>query len=204
MDSSCEVRKIFIYSYGIMRTKTFWIVTLIFLLVITVPFIISGLASRYEYRFGGFLLNPMDGNSYLAKMQQGWGESWKFDFLYSPTPSVGAYIFLFYLFLGHLARWFSIQPIYIFHIVRVLAAFLLLIELWKWLETLFPDDSKSVQLAFIWCCFGTGLGWVALFFGVHTADFWVAETIPFFPVLLNPTFPACHCLDSHYDAVLSA
>ena len=54
--------------------------------------------------FGGFLLNPLDGNSYLAKMQQGASGSWRFTLPFTPEPGEGAYLFLFYLALGHLCR----------------------------------------------------------------------------------------------------
>ncbi len=42
------------------------------------------------YRFGGFLLNPIDGNTYLAKMYQGWQGSWRFSLPFTVEQAMEA------------------------------------------------------------------------------------------------------------------
>jgi hypothetical protein len=172
-----------------MRKRIFWICLIVLTVVITVPYILAATTGGKDFHFAGFLINPLDGNSYLAKMQEGWSGSWTFNLLYSPQFSGGAYIFLFYLFLGHLARWLSISPILIFHIFRVLSTWFLLYELKLFFNQIFADKPELSEKAFIWTVFGTGLGWVALLFGIQTSDIWVAEAYPFLACYANPHFP---------------
>ena len=72
--------------------------------------------------FLDFLYNPQDGNSYLAKMYQGWEGNWRFVLPYTAEAGEGAYLFLFYILLGHIARVCGLSPILIFHLVRVLCS----------------------------------------------------------------------------------
>ncbi len=139
--------------------------------------------------FGGFLLNPIDGNSYLAKMQLGWNGDWKFHLLYSADVSEGIYIFLFYIFLGHLAKWLGISLIVLFHAVRILASAWLIWSIWKFLNWAFSESPPIIDKLFFIILLGTGLGWLPFFFGVTTSDFWVAEAFPFLSMYENPHFP---------------
>ena len=45
------------------------------------------------YEFAGFTYNAIDGNSYLAKMRQGWEGEWKFTLPYTSDPGEGTYLF---------------------------------------------------------------------------------------------------------------
>ena len=51
---------------------------LLFVALISASYLWAYQSSGNEYEFGGFLLNPIDGNSYLAKMYQGWLGNWRF------------------------------------------------------------------------------------------------------------------------------
>jgi len=138
--------------------------------------------------FGGFLINPIDGNSYLAKMYQGWRGDTQFTLPYTAEPGEGAYLFLFYLGLGHFARWIGIDRLLLFHVTRLLAAIFMYFVMYRY----FKHTGLSVRerlLAFIVAAFGAGLGWFALIFGLSTADFWVAEAYPWLTSYANPHFP---------------
>ena len=82
-------------------TKSFVVVGL----AIVLPFVIAALVGGPQRVFVGFLFNPIDGATYLAKMYEGLMGQWRFTLPYTAEPGQGAYLFLFYLFLGHLARW---------------------------------------------------------------------------------------------------
>ena len=71
--------------------------------LISVPYLIAFIGGNEQWEFGGFLLNPIDGHSYLAKMQQGFRGNWKFVLPYSSEPGTGAYLFLF--FISGSATW---------------------------------------------------------------------------------------------------
>ena len=67
------------------------------ILLISLPFVYAFQSGNAESIFGGFLINPIDGHSYLAKMQQGYQGEWRFVLPFTAEPGQGAYLFLFYL-----------------------------------------------------------------------------------------------------------
>lgn len=160
----------------------------LFLLMICVPYIIAAIAAGPDDLFGGFLLNPADGNSYLAKMYAGWAGSWRFQLPFTAEPGSGAYLFMFYLLLGHLARWAGLPLLLVFHLARVVSAIFLASALWRFLGFIFPAPG-SQERGFALALFGAGLGWLALIFGGFTSDLWVAEAYPFLSAFENPHFP---------------
>ncbi len=111
---------------------------------------------------------------------------WQFQLPYTAERGEGAYLFIFYLFLGHVARNLGLSLPVTFHLARLLAAGLLLVSLFRFFEDLLGQSSK---LAFLLAIFGSGLGWLATLFGLFTADFWVAEAYPFLSAYANPHFP---------------
>jgi len=158
------------------------------LLLVTGPFIFAILGEDNGFVFNGFLLNPLDGNSYLAKMYQGWEGNWKFVLPFTSDPGKGAYLFLFYLALGHLARILNLQLLTIFHVTRILGCISLLWALWQFYGSVFLD-SRLHKLAFAVSSLGSGLGWILISTGHLTSDFWVAEAYPFLSSYTNPHFP---------------
>lgn len=163
------------------------IIALAVMLLITTPYILGFRASDGNHHFGGFLINPIDGNSYLAKMEQGFQGDWKFRLPYTSEPGEGAYLFLFYLGLGHLARLLGLPLIYVFHGARFLAAGWLLLVIKQLVQAIFQKPNISV-IAFALAVFGSGLGWLAVMAGAFTSDLWVAEAYPFLSMYTNPHF----------------
>ena len=154
-----------------------------------IPYLLAAVRWQPVWLFGGFLLNPIDGSSYLAKMQEGWAGGWHFTDLYSAQSTGGAYIFLFYLALGHFARLTHLSLLFVFHAARILAGITLLVSLSQFCDRIFEGDSRVANLAFILAAFGSGLGWAAaLGWGGLTGDFWIAETYPFLSGYANPHF----------------
>jgi hypothetical protein len=162
---------------------------LVTVLVLTMlPYLIAARMGGPGYVFSGFLLNPLDGFSYLAKMYQGWSGSWTFRLPFSADPGQGSYLFLFYLFLGHVARWVHLPLIWTFHLARTLSITALVFALAYFFQRLLPDG-RQAWLAFTLAALGSGLGWLAVFLGGFTSDFWVAEAYPFLSAYANPHFP---------------
>jgi hypothetical protein len=163
------------------------LITVLVLLLIALPFLAAAAASGPEHVFTGLLFNPQDGSSYLAKMFEGWRGDERFSLPYAADPGQGAYLYLFYLYLGRLA-WFSGLPLpWVFHLARLGGALLLLWALLRFYRRLLPGGGAGLALAL--AGLGSGLGWLALFTGRTTADFWVAEAFPFLSSFANPHFP---------------
>ncbi len=162
-------------------------VVIILALLVSLPFILAHFLAGTGHVFGGFLLNPADGNSYLAKMYEGWRGEWVFTLPYTAERSGGAYLFTFYLFLGHLARWLGAPLLWVFHLARWLCALFLAWMAWRFIDRLELAQPRKV-FAFGLCCLGLGMGWLVFLFGVVTSDFWVAEAYPFLSSYVNPHF----------------
>ena len=169
--------------------RKFVVLVCLFAIAIVLPYGVAVLAGGDTHVFGGFLLNPLDGNSYLAKMQQGASGSWRFTLPFTPEPGEGAYLFLFYLALGHLCRLTGMSFIWMFHIWRVAGGLFLLITLRQFFLFVFHDDASTAWRAFLLAGVGSGLGWTVFAFGQMTGDFWVAEAYPFLSSYANPHFP---------------
>lgn len=162
---------------------------IIIIIVISFPYIYAAIAPGGSMIFGGFLMNPLDGNSYLAKMEEGARGEWLFTLPFTAEKGVGVPLFTFYIFLGHLAGWLHIPLVWMFHLARIGAAIFLLWSLAKFSEHLFPDSTKQADQFFLLVSLGSGLGWLFYAIGGMTADFWVAEAYPFLSMYTNPHFP---------------
>ena len=164
------------------------IVSITVILAACLPYVYAATQSNEEYVFGGFLLNPTDGNSYLAKMYQGWRGDRGFTLPYTSEVGKPAYLFLFYLVLGQITRLVGTSLPWIFHIARLFSIAFMLWALCRFCASVLPQPNYR-NLAFALGALGSGLGWLAVPSGGFTSDFWVAEAYPFLSAYANPHFP---------------
>lgn len=170
--------------------SSFWPpILLAALLAVTLPYALAALAAGPGDVFAGFLFNPIDGATYLAKTRQGWAGMWRFTLPFTAEPGEGAYLFLFYLFLGHLARWTGLPLIGMFHFARLVGAGLLVLALARFFDSAMPGRRDLARLATWLAVCGSGLGWLIVFLGPLPTDFYVAEAYPFLAMFANPHFP---------------
>ncbi len=170
-----------------LQKRTILVVSCLVILLVTVPYLYAFQTGAINNEFGGFLINPIDGHSYLAKMQQGYQGNWKFVLPYTAEPGEGAFLNLFYIFLGHFARIIKLPLIAVFHSARVICAIFLLWTLNRYFGFNF-DNKREQTLGFSIAALGSGLGWIAVIFGKFTSDFWVAEAYSFLSMYTNPHF----------------
>ena len=161
---------------------------ILLLLAVLAPVVVTAMQTPQGWIFGGFVFNPVDGNSYLAKMQQGYRGDWLFVLPYSAEKSQGVPLFLFYILLGHLGRVLQLPLIVMFHLARALGAVLLAFALRDFLNMVFSSPHQA-RISFWLALFGSGMGWLVAMTGLFTADFWVAEAYPFLSAYANPHFP---------------
>jgi hypothetical protein len=166
----------------------------VILAVTCVPYLVAWVASPPGYQFSGILVNPFDGNSYLAKMRQGWAGAWQFHLTYTPEPHDGApVIYLFYLGLGHMGRLMGLPLVLIYHSARVLAGLALLLAVYAFAAHL-TDDLRERRLAFWLVGISAGLGWLGAALGRLPVDLVVPEAFALFSILSNPHFPLAMAL----------
>ena len=168
------------------RWATTW--SIVILLLSCVPYLIATLTAPDGWHFAGILVNPLDGHSYLAKMRQGQGGNWLFHLTYTPEPHEGAFIFTFYLLLGHLAALTVLPPILIFHAARLAAGFFLLQTALRFIVKVAPHPAEQ-KLAFVLLLSASGLGWLGIIFGAFPIDLWVPEAFTPYSLYANPHFP---------------
>jgi hypothetical protein len=171
-----------------MRPLKLSLLLALLILLAAAPYLYAAAQSDAGWTFGGFLLNPIDGNSYLAKMQQGAAGAWLFRLPYTPEPGHGVLLFTPYLLLGRLAAGLQIPLLVAFHVTRLLAAAFLFWQLLLFLRVALLEP-RQANAAWIWAAIGSGLGWLAVASGDLTSDFWVAEAYPFLSAYANPHFP---------------
>jgi hypothetical protein len=165
------------------------LIILVFICIINLPYIAAASNGAGGKVFNGFLINPTDGYSYLAKMQEGASGKWLFTLPFTTVNSTPSFLFEYYLFLGHLSRWLGISILRIFHIARTINAILLAIVMGWFIQQYFHPKSISSGWVWVLCLFGSGMGWLVILSGIITTDFWVAEAYPFLASFANPHFP---------------
>jgi hypothetical protein len=152
------------------------------------PYLYAYLVAPDGMQFTGLLSNPMDGNSYLAKMRQGAQGTWLFHLPYTSKDHDGAFIFTYYLFLGRLSALLDVPLIVAYHLARIVNSFILLFVAYFFVS-LFGLDGRSRRAAFLLIGLSSGLGWLAAPFNVLAPDLWVPEGITFYSIFANPHFP---------------
>lgn len=158
------------------------------------PFIWGWIATPPGQEFTGFLFNAHDGNTYLAKMEEGRRGQWVFHLAYTSEPGGnGAVTFTFYLLLGKLAGLLNLPDIIIFHAARLLCGLLLLVVSYGFITLLFKEQDRR-RWAFVLVCLSAGLGWLLAPLGALPPDFWVAEGYTFLSIFANPHFPLATAL----------
>jgi hypothetical protein len=75
-----------------------------------------------------------------------------------------------------------------YHLARVVNGLALLFVAYFFVS-LFGLDRSARRTAFLLIGLSSGLGWLAVLFGVFAPDLWVPEAITFYSILANPHFP---------------
>src|SRR3989304_1681870 len=133
------------------------------------PYVLAYLNTPPGTHYLGLLSNPLDGNSYLAKMQEGARGSWLFHLPYTAEPHDGAFLYSFYLALGHLAALLDLPLVLVYHAARLSAGFILLLIGYLFIASL-VEGSKPRLLTWFLFALGSGLGWLAAPLGYYSSD----------------------------------
>ncbi|MDY0020759.1 MAG: hypothetical protein RBT47_12245, partial [Anaerolineae bacterium] len=175
------------------RTRLIGLIVAFVLVTAILPYLLVWAATPEGYHYMWNSYNPPDADTYLAKMRLGWFGEWQFKLLHTPERQTGTYLNLFYLALGHGARWLNLSLPAVFHGARIVSALVLLYALW-WLSGL-VTSSSSARVWGVWFALaGGGVGWAALWLRPLPVDLSVPESYGFLSILVNPHFPAAQAL----------
>src|SRR5260370_226071 len=128
-------------------------------------------------------------------MREGWEGAWAWQNRYTTESSPSAYLFMFWILLGHLAAILHLPLIAVFHLARVGAAFALMGSAWLVISH-FIEDRSARRLAFFFVAIGLGMGLVIQALGhpvifahqTDTLDLRMPELTAFYSVLALPHF----------------
>src|SRR5207247_3685852 len=130
------------------------------------PAVLTAIPYVYAYAvqpngqvFVGFFYLWDDATTYLAKMREGWEGLWAWQNRYTTESSPPAYLFLFWIVLGHIAALTNLPLILMFHLARVAGALALMAGTWVFI-CLFIQDRSARVFALFFVAFGLGLGLV--------------------------------------------
>jgi len=151
------------------------------------PYLAAYILTPHGEVFSGLLSNPQDGNSYLAKMRQGFDGRWLFHLSYTAEEHSGAPLFLLHIILGKLAYVFSLDLVFAYHLARAAFGLLLLYSI-HCLYVKFTADKTVRRSAFLLLAFGSGLSWLTSIWGYLATDLTIPESNTFHTLYANPHF----------------
>ncbi len=152
-------------------------------LLSSVPYLVVTLTTPPDLRFGGALVNPIDGQSYFAKMRQGYDEAWLFRLPFTASDEADAFLFTFHLALGHLARISSLPLTAVYQAARILGGWALLLVVYELISRVF-DSVTERRRAWAFVALTSGLGWLR----ISATDLTIPESNTFFSILANAHF----------------
>jgi hypothetical protein len=163
--------------------------------VTAIPYAAAYLSQPHGQVFVGFFYLWDDATTYLAKMREGWEGAWAWQNRYTTESSPSAYLFMFWILLGHVAALTHLPLIVVFHLARVAGAFALMAGAWFFIRH-FVSDRTAQRFALFFVAFGLGLGLVIWALGHPVAfdgpteglDLRMPELSAFYSVLALPHF----------------
>src|SRR5205807_501054 len=127
--------------------------------VTAIPYLYAYAVQPSGHVFVSFFYLWDDATTYIAKMREGWEGAWAWQNRYTTESSGTAYLFLFWIGLGHLSALTGLPLIIVFHLARVAGAFALMAAGWLFI-THFIEDRTARRFALVFLAFGLGLGLV--------------------------------------------
>ncbi|MEX0787717.1 MAG: hypothetical protein WD040_02855, partial [Anaerolineales bacterium] len=155
--------------------------------ILVVPYLAAIQQAPPGGEFTGFLVNPLDGFSYLAKMRQGLAGNWLFRLPYAEAPGEPALLFPYHLLLGNLARILVLPLIHVYHAARLAGAAAMVLAAWLLLGRL-PLAAAGRAAALALTVLGSGWGWILVGAGMFSADLSMPEALPWYSAYSNAHF----------------
>lgn len=135
------------------------VVTLLYVLLLALPYWLGYRFAAPGKVFTGLLMNPEDSQTYFAKMWQGYYGAWLYTIPFTPEPHQPAFVGVFYVWLGQLAQALGLTVTAVWHGSRVLAQITLSLATF-WFVGQYTTGKTLRWTAYLLALFGSGLGWL--------------------------------------------
>ncbi|MCA9930357.1 MAG: hypothetical protein KC419_17860, partial [Anaerolineales bacterium] len=132
-------------------------------LILLIPYFLGYLSTPPGTIYTGLIMNPEDAQTYWAKMLQGFDGNWLYTIPFTPESHNGALVGVFYVWLGHVARWLGMSLTAVWHAARFIADILLFLTIFAFI-TAFTPSRRTRWTAYLLTLFGSGLGWMLFIF----------------------------------------
>ncbi len=159
-----------------------------------IPYAFGYARARPATEYQGLVLNVED-FSYHAIMAQGYAGAWQYHIRYTSEEHAPAFIYGFYLALGHLARALGISVVAMWHAALIAFALILFVALYAFIAQ-FIRNVRARQFAYLLAIFGAGLDWFLFpwerldIVGVAPIDFRMPEAHLFYSAMTYPHYSA--------------
>lgn len=169
--------------------------SLIVVALSSLPYWIGYQVQTEEIVFSGAAINLSDYSVHQGTMQLAQQGEWAYKFIFSNEEQNGAYVKLFYIFLGHLAGWLNLSGHAIYQLGRVIMGFWACLTMYWFISLLIPGI-KYRRVTFILGTLGSGLGWFQWITGLVNyqtlapIDFWTTDGYFFNGLTTFPHYPA--------------
>lgn len=160
--------------------------------LLQIPYALGYARARPGTAYTGLLMNVED-FSYHAVMLQGFEGAWQYHIQFTPEEHPPAFVYGFYLALGHLARLFGIAAVSMWHLARIAAALILFLATFGFIAA-FVADPLQRRVAHLLALFGAGFDWAIFPFepfeiaGAAPVDFRMPEVHLFFGAMTYPHY----------------
>lgn len=142
-----------------------------------------------DTKFMGVLHDPEGAVSGLASMRLGEQGAWLWRDIHTPEPQNGAISDVIYVVLGQIAHVIRLEPLALFHTVRVLAA-MFMFHAFYILSAAIWSRRNTRRIFWFVASVGGGLGWLAVpLLGQLTPDIQFSPIFPFHAALANIHLP---------------
>lgn len=176
-----------------MERRNLTLLTLVVILLTTLPYVAGYLNQNEQWRYTGLLIAAEDGNSYLAKMLLGASGDWLFRTPYTAYPQKGFLAFLPYILLGKFTSppGQYVQLVVLFHLFRIGGIVFCIWSTYRFISYYFLEPRYRF-LAVALAVFGGGFGFLYLFGlsslwqGGLPLEFYSPETFGFLSFLALP------------------
>ena len=142
------------YALTLSEWRVALLIAVIVIVIQQIPYALGYALVRPGTEFTGLLINVEDG-SYLSAIGQGLDGAWLYHLPFTTEEHAPAFIEVFYLALGHLARILNLSATAMWHLARVVADLVLFIALYGFIA-LFLDAPAARRVAYLLAILSAG------------------------------------------------
>lgn len=139
-----------------------WLVVLAICLLVSLlvelPYILGYVTAPQNMMYTGLLVNVEDAN-YLTIIQRGSEGAWLHSLRFTSEPDAPAFLYVFYLAMGHVAALVHLDATTMWHVARVGMTFFTFLVTFGFIGEFLKDSQQRIA-AFLLAVLGAGFDWL--------------------------------------------